>query len=156
MKNTTLCYLESGNLVLLLCRNKRPGDLNAGKWIGVGGHCLEGESPEECAYREIGEETGLTGGRLTMRGVVTFDSDEAEGEYMFLFTGTGFDGQLTDCDEGELAWVEKDRMHLYPTWEGDAVFLRLLKEGHPFFSLKLSYRSGKLTAAVLDGTPLAL
>ncbi len=156
MKNTTLCYLESEGRVLLLCRNKRLHDENAGKWIGVGGHCLEGESPEECALREIGEETGLTGGQLRLRGIVTFDSDEVEGEYMFLFTGTGFSGQLAECDEGELAWVRKERMHLYPTWEGDAVFLRLLREEHPFFSLKLSYRKGKLAAAVLDGTPLAL
>ena len=96
-----------------------------------------GESPEECALREAKEETGLTLTSYRYRGIVTFVSDRWEPEYMHLFTAGGFEGTLKDCDEGELAWIGKKDLLALPAWEGDKVFLRLLDEEVPFFSLKL-------------------
>ena len=113
MKNTTVCYLERGTQYLLLHRTKKENDENAGKWIGVGGKCKENESPEDCMLREVREETGLSVTQHRLRGVITFVSDAWEGQYMYLFTASKWHGALTDCDEGELAWVERtDMLHL--------------------------------------------
>lgn len=156
MKNTTVCYLERGTQYLLLHRTKKENDENAGKWIGVGGKCEENESPEDCMLREVREETGLSVTQHRLRGVITFVSDAWEGQYMYLFTASKWHGALTDCDEGELAWVERtDMLHL-PLWEGDRIFLALLAEERPFFSLKLVYQGDSLQQAVLNGTPLTL
>ncbi len=157
MFHSTLCYVErpgtSGKKeVLLLHRVKKKNDLNHDKWIGIGGKFEEGESPEDCLLREAKEETGLTLTRWRYRGIVTFISDQCpETEFMHLFTADGFEGSLKECDEGDLEWVEKDRMRSFPTWEGDRIFLDLLDRDAPFFSLKLCYEGDRLTEAVLNG-----
>ena len=156
MKNTTICYIEKDGRCLLLHRTKKKEDPNAGKWIGVGGKCEEGESPEDCLLREVREETGLTLTAYRARGLVTFVSDEWPTEYMHLFTGHDFTGELSECSEGELVWVPLEQRAALPTWAGDRIFLRLLEEERPFFSLKLVYTGEALTAAVLDGRPMAL
>ena len=156
MRNTTLCYLERGDEVLMLHRVKKAVDENAGKWIGVGGGFEEGESPEECLLREVYEETGLRLLKWRFRGIVTFVSDEWGTEYMHLFHSTDFSGELRDCDEGELEWVDKERLLTLPIWEGDRIFLCLLDTDVPFFSLKLCYTGDRLTRAVLNGEALSL
>lgn len=156
MKNTTLCYIEDGARYLMLHRVKKQNDENRDKWIGIGGRFEEGESPEDCVLREVYEETGLTLTRYRYRGIVTFVSDEWGTEYMHLFTADGYTGALTDCDEGDLAWVDKAAVTALPIWPGDKIFLRLLAEEAPFFSLKLVYRGETLAEAVLNGERMAL
>ena len=112
--NTSLCYIEQGGRYLMLHRTKKKQDPNAGKWIGVGGKFEDGESPEECARREVEEETGLSLSSLSLRGIVTFVSDMCPTEYMFLFTADQFTGELRVCDEGELAWIEKEKVLSLP------------------------------------------
>ena len=154
MWNTTLCYIEKGDCYLLLHRVKKEGDLNRDKWIGVGGKFEEGESPEDCLLREVKEETGLTLTSYRFRGIVTFVSDRCSTEYMHLFTADGYEGELHACDEGELAYVKKEEIERLPIWEGDRIFLRLLREEAPFFSLKLVYRGDTLIHAVCNGAVL--
>ena len=157
MRNTTLCYLTRGDELLMLHRVKKAVDENAGKWIGVGGKFEEGESPEDCLLREVYEETGLTLTSWRYRAVVTFVSDEWGTEYMHLFTADGFSGELKPNGEGVFAWKTRGEvMSSLPLWEGDRIFLRLLFEDRPFFSLKLCYRGDELTSAVLDGHPLLI
>ena len=157
MRNTTLCYIQNDQgQTLLLHRVKKENDLNKDKWIGVGGGFEDKESPEDCLLREVREETGLTLTRYAYRGIVTFVSDRWETEYMHLYTADGFTGTLQDCDEGTLEWVDNDVVPTLPTWEGDRVFLRLIQEDAPFFSLKLCYEGDTLTQAALNGVPLAL
>lgn len=142
---TTLCYIEKEGKYLMLHRVKKHHDINAGKWIGVGGHVENGETPEECLLREVKEETGLTLTAYRLRGLVTFLSDVCEPELMCVFTADAFDGELIECDEGELAWVDKSDVLGLPTWEGDRVFLeRLLSGDERFFSIKLRYEGDKL------------
>ena len=155
-KLTTLLYLERDGKYLMLHRTKRENDENAGKWIGIGGKFEEGESPEDCVIREAKEETGLTVVSPSFRGIITFVSDRSGTEYMHLFTADRFSGTLRDCDEGELAWVGKDRVPTLPLWEGDRIFLSLLARNAPFFSLKLVYSGDALVRAVLDGRELPL
>ena len=156
MKNTTLCYLLQGDSVLLLHRVKQENDLNHDKWIGIGGKFEENESPEECLVREAWEETGLTLTGYQYRGIVTFVSDRWEGEYMHLYTATEWTGTIKECDEGVLEWVSLEKMKELPQWEGDRIFLRLLEEGAPFFSLKLCYEGDCLVYAALNGKELAV
>ena len=136
MTTTTLCYIENEGKYLMLHRVKKKNDINEGKWIGVGGHVEYQESPEECLVREVKEETGLILTSYRFRGVVTFISDTCEAELMCVFTADGYTGELIECDEGELCWVDKTVVPELPTWEGDRVFLDMLLSGEErFFSL---------------------
>ena len=150
---STLCYIENDRgQYLMLHRVKKEQDANRDKWIGIGGKFEEGESPEDCLLREAREETGLKLTSWQYRGIVTFiTTDLAETEYMHLFTADGFEGTLSDCDEGTLEWVPKRIMRTFPTWEGDHIFLELLWQDAPFFLLTLRYDGDKLTEAVLNG-----
>ena len=154
MTNTTLCYIERGDQYLLLHRVKKENDLNRDKWIGLGGKFEPGESPEECLLREVREESGLTLTRWRFRGIVTFVSDQWGTEYMHLFTADAFEGEIGPCDEGVLEWIDKSDFAALPQWEGDRIFLRLLEEDAPFFSLKLRYEGEKLVFAALNGERL--
>ena len=153
---TTLCYIRHEGKYLMLYRGQRSDDVNAGKWIGVGGHFEAGESPEECLLREVREETGLTLTRWRFRGVVTFWAGHLPAEYMCLYTADAFTGELTECDEGELRWIDGDRLHELPMWEGDRLFFDLIARDAPFFSLKLRYQGDELVGATLDGAPMDL
>ena len=145
MRLTTLCYIEKDGKYLILHRNKKANDENEDKWIGVGGHFEEGETPEECVLREVKEETGLTMLDFKLRGIVTFVSDKWGCEYMHLFTCKEFCGELIeDCDEGELVWLDKNELLTKKMWEGDKLFLRALDEVPDYFSLKLRYEGENL------------
>ena len=156
MKQTTLCYLEQDGRYLMLHRVRKAHDENHDKWIGVGGKFEDRESPEDCARREVLEETGLTLRDYRYCGIITFVSDQWETEYMHLFHATGFTGALRECDEGVLEWVPIKQINALPAWEGDKIFLRLLQTDCPFFSLKLVYQGESLQSAVLNGTPLTM
>ena len=154
MRNTTLVHLERDGKYLMLHRVKKERDENRDKWVGIGGKFEPGESPEDCAVREVKEETGLSMRSWAYRGIVTFVSDEWGTEYMHLFYSTDFEGTVKDCDEGVLEWVDKHALFSLPIWEGDKIFLRLLDTDRPFFSLKLRYQGDRLVEAVLDGEKL--
>ena len=152
MINTTLCYVTRGDEVLMLHRIKKKNDLNQDKWIGIGGKFEGDETPDECLLREAWEETGLKLTSWKCRGVVTFlTNGQWEGEFMYLFTADGFEGELKECDEGQLQWVSRDFLAQLPKWEGDKSFLDLLWQDAPFFLLKLRYDGDTLAEAVLNG-----
>lgn len=155
MKQTTLCYLQRNDSYLMLHRVKKENDASHDKWIGVGGKCEADESPDECMLREVGEETGLTVTQWRYRGIVTFISDVWPCEYMHLFTATQWEGTMIPCDEGDLQWVPIAQLEQLNLWEGDKIFLRLLRDpNQPFFSLKLVYQGDDLVSAKLDGRKL--
>ncbi len=151
---TTLCYIEKDDCYLMLHRIKKENDINKDKWIGIGGHFEDRESPEECLLREVKEETGLTLTSYRFRGIVTFVTETGLFEYMCLYTADGFEGELLDCDEGTLEWVPKSKLKELNLWQGDYIFLRLLEEREEFFSLKLVYEGDVLQEALLDGVVL--
>ncbi len=158
----TLAYLERDGKYLMLHRVKKEHDINEGKWIGIGGHFEEAESPEECMIREAKEESGydLRLSAEDFRGIVTFTCRQMDGsvdtEYMYLFNPKNFSGNCKICDEGNLAWIEKEKIFDLPIWTGDRIFLRLIMENHPFFSLKLEYEGDELIRAVLDGKEVSI
>ncbi len=150
MRNTTLCYIEKDGKYLMLHRTKKENDLNQDKWIGVGGKFEDKETPEECVIRETLEETGLTLTAFEYKGIITFVSDKWETEYMHLFVGKEFKGEIKECDEGVLEWVDKDKITSLPLWEGDKLFLDLMVKDVPFFSMKLVYEGDTLVEAKLN------
>ena len=149
---TTLCYLEQNDCYLMLHRTKKVNDINEDKWIGIGGHLEDGESPDECIEREMAEECGIKPLNKKLRGVITFVSDKFGSEYIFLYSADNYEGSLTkDCPEGDLEWVAKSKVMNLPIWEGDKIFFRLLKERQDVFSLKLHYIHDHLVEARVDG-----
>lgn len=151
MKNTTLCYIEKDGAYLMMHRIKKKNDENKDKWIGIGGKFQEKETPYDCARREIFEETALVADELFYRGIVTFVSDVYGTEYMHLFTCNKFSGTLnTECDEGELVWIPCDKVAQLPIWEGDKIFLKMLKTEDRFFSLKLEYHDDRLVSHTVE------
>ena len=151
MKSTTVCYIERAGKYLMIHRVKKENDENKDKWIGIGGKIEDGESPFDCIRREVKEETGLSLRSLHYRGIVTFVSNEFPSQHMHLFTSDAFEGTLNEiCDEGELAWIDKDELFSLPMWEGDKIFHKLIDDDAPFFSLKLVYEGSDLKESVLD------
>lgn len=144
MKLATLCYLRRDKQTLMIHRNKKENDMHAGKWNGLGGKLEPGETPEACAIREIREESGLEASGPLMRGVLTFP-EFAKGEdwYAFVFEVNKFEGELIDSPEGDLRWVDDDRLLELNLWEGDRIFLRWLEQD-VFFSGKFVYEEGRL------------
>jgi 8-oxo-dGTP diphosphatase len=145
MKLATLCYVmdKSSNSTLMIFRNKKQNDYHQGKWNGLGGKFNPGESPEECAIREIEEESGLKVKTVKMKGFITFPLFDGKDDwYVFLFTADEFEGTQIDSPEGQLEWIPNSKLTEINLWGGDKIFIPwLFKEG--FFSAKFSYKDGQ-------------
>jgi 8-oxo-dGTP diphosphatase len=143
VKLATLCYLRKNGQTLMLHRIKKENDMHAGKWNGLGGKLEPGETPEECAIREIQEESGLRAVNLTMKGLLTFPAFAAEEDwYTFVFLVEAFEGELINSAEGELRWIDNNKLLDLELWEGDRIFLDWL-ERPEFFSGKFVYEQGR-------------
>lgn len=136
---STVCYIEKEGKYLMLHRTKKKNDINEGKWLGIGGKFKDKESPEDCIIREVKEETGLTLNSVKLRGILTFINTICETEYIYVFTSNDFTGNLIECNEGELKWVEKEKVTSLNLWEGDKIFIEKIKEESPFFTIKYVY-----------------
>ena len=141
---STLCYIEKDNQYLMLHRTKKKKDINKDKWIGIGGKLEENESPEECIIREVKEETGLHLKSYQLRCIVTYVSTNWETEYMYVFTSDDFEGNIIECNEGDLQWVNKDEVTKLNTWEGDKIFIEKMQKDKNFFTVKFEYDGDKL------------
>ena len=145
MTITTLCYIEKNGCYLMLNRNKKKDDANSGKWLGVGGHLEKNETPNECILREVREETGIELNNVDFRGNVFFFSDFWEDECIFVYTAKTECEPSNDCNEGTLAWIEKEKLLSLPMWEGDKHFLKIILGGKGRFCMRLGYNKEKLT-----------
>lgn len=156
MKLGTLCYLRDHDKMLLLHRNKKENDMHEGKWIGLGGKVIPGETPEECIIREYLEESGLELIKPTLRGIITFPKfDGVEDWYVYVFTATEYTGNLITCNEGTLEWVPCNEVLNKPTWEGDLIFLDWLINDVRFFSGKMVYdKTHLISSEVIFYDPL--
>lgn len=140
MKLATLCYIRKDNKTLMLHRVKKKNDYHKGKWNGLGGKFELGETPEECAIREIKEESGLIVKKLKLKGFITFPMfDEKDDWYVFVFAVDKFEGELIDSPEGNLSWIPTDELLNINLWDGDKIFIPWLDE-EKFFSAKFNYK----------------
>jgi len=143
MKLATLCYLKKNGRTLMLHRTKKAGDIHEGKWNGLGGKIETGESPEECAIREVKEESGLDIKNPSLKGILTFPAfDQDEDWYVFVYTISEFSGRLIESNEGELRWIIDEKITQLNLWEGDTIFLDWIKR-EKFFSGIFYYKDKK-------------
>ncbi len=145
MKLATLCYLidKYENKTLMIHRIKKENDYHEGKWNGLGGKFEAGESPEECAIREVREESGFTMIKPRMHGFITFPKfDGVDDWYVFVFTSDNFEGEMIDSSEGNLSWIPNNQVTTLNLWDGDKIFLEWLYQDK-FFSAKFNYKDGK-------------
>jgi 8-oxo-dGTP diphosphatase len=146
MKLATLCYLRRDGKTLMVHRIKKANDMHQGKWNGLGGKLDLGETPEECAVREIYEESGLIAHNPRLKGILTFPAfDDFEDWYVFVYVVTDFEGELIDSPEGILQWVKNDELTTLKLWDGDAIFLKWL-DRPGIFSAKFTYNQRKLVS----------
>lgn len=143
LKLGTLCYIRRGGKTLMVHRIKKANDMHHGKWNGLGGKLEPGESPEECAIREIFEESGLIVKNIILKGMITFPGFANEEDwYAFIFVVDQFEGVLIDSPEGPLEWIEDSALFDLNLWDGDRIFLKWL-DRTGFFSAKFTYINGK-------------
>ena len=142
----TECYIQKENKTLMLYRNKKKDDINQGKWIGLGGKFELGESPEECLLREVKEEVGVSLTDFTLRGILTFQIVEQADEpiYIFIYTASDYEGEIKECSEGTLEWIDNDKILKLNLWEGDRLFWGWLLENKGLFSANFKYSQDKL------------
>ena len=145
MIETVLAYIDSGDSLLMLYRNKKEKDINKNKWIGVGGHLEKGETPIDALYREVKEETGFDIISYQKCGKIYFNYDNTH-EIMHLFKITKVSGELIECDEGTLKYIPKNEIYNLPLWEGDKIFLKKMLTSKEYFELELNYLKDKLVS----------
>lgn len=141
----SLIYLRKDGKTLMLHRNKKDSDYHLGKYNGIGGKLEKGESPEACAIREIQEETGLIASALKYRGHLTFPDFDGETDWLcFIYECFDFQGELMDCNEGSLHWIEDSQLYDLNLWEGDPYFLKVIYETKKCFYGVFTYHQKKL------------
>jgi len=139
----TLCYVQKENKTLMLHRVKKENDYHQGKWNGLGGKFEKGETPEECAAREIEEESGLKIKTPKLNGFISFPNFDGKNDWnVFVFTVKEFEGSLIDSPEGTLEWIKNEKLFDLNLWEGDKIFMKWLFE-KKFFSAKFIYENGQ-------------
>jgi len=139
-----LCYLKRNKQTLMIYRNKKENDYHKGKWNGLGGKFEVGEFPEDCAKREVFEESGLKLNSLELKGIITFPKfDGIKDWIVFIFISEDFEGEIKDSPEGKIEWIDDDKLLDLNLWEGDIIFLPWLKQ-EKFFSAKFIYENKKL------------
>jgi 8-oxo-dGTP diphosphatase len=140
MKLATLCYVKKDNQTLMLHRVGRSDDHHLGKWNGLGGKFLPGETPEECVRREVFEESGLTVSKLTLKGFITFPLFDGKDDwYVFIFTAEAGPETIRESAEGKLAWINDADLLTLELWPGDRIFLPWLEQ-EKIFSAKFFYK----------------
>lgn len=146
MKIATLCYVRQAGQTLMIHRIKKQNDMHQGKWNGLGGKLEPGETPEECAIREIYEESGLKVRNPLLKGLLTFPGFANEEDwYAYVFVASEFDGDLVESAEGYLAWIPDSKLLELNLWEGDLIFLPWLDQPG-LFSGKFIYQDGRLVS----------
>jgi 8-oxo-dGTP diphosphatase len=148
---STLIYCLDRGRVLLMRRNKEP---NLGLWVAPGGKVEAGESPYDCAERELREETGLSARKLRFRGLITEVSPQPNWQWMlFMYVATDLSGDLTgDHREGDLRWWSLEKIESLELPQSDRIFFpKIIDLTHPFYEAKYVYNANLDLVEIMEG-----
>ncbi len=146
VKLATLVYVQKDDKTLMVHRNKKHNDMHEGFYNGLGGKFENGESPEQCAKRELFEESGLIAKSLKLKGFLSFPNSLGTGHdwYVFVYVVDEFEGELIGSSaEGNLEWIDSDKLLDLPLNEGDYIFMRWF-DRKEIFCAKFRYEGKKL------------
>ena len=125
----TLVYVKQNGHTLMLHRVKKQNDFHEGKWNGLGGKFEKGETPEQCATREVWEESGLTLNSLHYHGLLLFAGFNNDDWYVWVYSSSDFSGELlANPPEGNLKWIPDPEVPTLNLWPSDAIFLPWLTQ----------------------------
>ncbi len=125
---TLLFVVRDGQILLI--RKKR--GLGAGKINGPGGRMDPGETPRQCAIREVEEELMLTPMGLSQRGELLFQFADGYSIYVYVFTATDCHGEARETEEAIPLWTDLDAIPYEEMWADDEIWLPLMLEGKHF------------------------
>lgn len=118
------CFLQrndpNDSRILIVQRSERVGSYHA-HWAGISGFVEPGVTPDEQAYTEIREETGLQGEQVRMvkRGQVVEHVDEELGRHFyihpFLFFVLAPERIQTDWEAVDMRWIDPSELRNYQT-----------------------------------------
>ncbi len=142
----TLVYIVKDGKTLMIHRVKKKNDIHQDKYNGLGGKLEKGETPLQCAVREVKEESNLDIQEISFKGHLLFPDFDGMGNdwQVFLYRVDSFSGDLiTENREGNLVWVDNDKLTDLPLWEGDKIFLSYLF-GPKIIDACFTYKDGQL------------
>ena len=143
----TLGYvLSADKRRVLLVHRTRDGDQHQGKYNGLGGKLEPDEDVVSCLTRELREEALIEATSMRLRGTVSWPGFGTSGEdwFGFVFVIDAYEGEVPQRnDDGPLVWVELDRLHELPMWEGDRYWLDLVFADGPAFHGVMPYVDGR-------------
>ncbi|MCX7905670.1 MAG: 8-oxo-dGTP diphosphatase [Elusimicrobiales bacterium] len=141
----TLCYVYDGKRVLMLHRTKKKNDIHAYKYNGLGGKIEKNETPLECVIREVKEESGLKIKKPILKGILRFPNFDGKNCWtVFVYLANIFYGSIKKSDEGELLWINLEKLSKINIWEGDKYFIKYVFKENIFFYGVFYYKKGKL------------
>ena len=115
---------------ILLIRKKR--GLGAGKINGPGGRLDPGETPIQCAVREVQEELGVTPLDLKKRGEHKFQFIDGYSIHVHVFRANDIDGRPIETEEAIPLWTPLNAIPYHEMWEDDEIWIPHLIAGNQF------------------------
>ena len=127
----TICHIIKGRKLLL---KRATRGISAGKWNAPGGKLETGETPEECAKREVLEETGLRVSGLFYHGALTFlmDGGKTLHTRAHVFSTRNAKGTARSSVEGPVRWYPLGKLPKAQMWEDDDFWVPLVLRGLRF------------------------
>ncbi|MDE1860620.1 MAG: 8-oxo-dGTP diphosphatase [Candidatus Micrarchaeota archaeon] len=127
----TLCHIISGDRLVLKLATR---GISKGKWNGPGGKLDPGETPKQCAIREVFEETGLEMRDPFFHGRLRFHMGGSKKLAVlgYLFSTRKFSGKLRSTEEGKVMWFKTNGLPYEKMWDDDKVWMPMMLDGRKF------------------------
>jgi colanic acid biosynthesis protein WcaH len=97
--------------VLLMLRNNEPAK---DCWFTPGGRIRYGETPEQAAFRELREETGLIADKLELKGVMSHFYEHIHYVTVFYKASVSSDSVVLNPEHRDYKWISHLSIDLHP------------------------------------------